>query len=543
MPSRRHLIPRFLALAAAWTIACGSPAVREAVAQDTSTPNAAATGAARGAEITPEHKAKVRERLKSGVLRWGGDAEGGAPYQYYEAARPETLVGFEVDLVAAVVAQIRKQYDLPDLKPAFTQYDWVSLPQGLEKGDFDVIISGMEITSDNLVKMRFTRPYYLFAQQLVVRSELKPGEKPVVSLENLRSRKIGTMGGSAAYDFLGDRGFTNLAIYDGQIEPYQDLEFGRIDAVLLDTPIAAYSIIGKPNLKFIGERDGWGGYGIAANYEDAELIAALDRGLAAVINSGQAEAIYVKWKMWGNEQKQIAALDTPEKLITWSESLSTGDTQEWTFARYAPLLLSAAWVTIQLSVESMAVAMIIGLLVAVCRLFGPPPVKLAALVYVELFRGTPLLLLLTFLYYGGPYLGMTLSAWNVAIIGFGLNYAAFEAEIYRSSIMSVPHGQWEAARALGMSDVATFRRIIFPQAIRTALGPMTNDFVAMFKDTSLVSVIAVVELTKQYQILARTSLKFVELGLLTAVLYLAMSVPLGYLARYLENKWSGGVVR
>jgi polar amino acid transport system substrate-binding protein len=89
-----------------------------------------------------------------------------------------------------------------------------------------------------------------------------------------------------------------------------------------------------------------------------------------------------------------------------------------------------------------------------------------------------------------------------------------------------------------MPDDLAFRRIIFPQALRTALGPMTNDFVALFKDTSLVSVIAVQELTKEYLILSRSSLKFVELGLITAGLYLAMSVPLGYLSRWLERRWS-----
>jgi len=195
---------------------------------------------------------------------------------------------------------------------------------------------------------------------------------------------------------------------------------------------------------------------------------------------------------------------------------------------------------VALSIVSMAVAMLIGLLVALSRLYGPAPLRWAALGYVEFFRGTPLLLLLTFLYYGLPSLGIDLTAWQAAIVGFGLNYAAFEAEIYRSSILAVPRGQWEAAHALGMDNITTFRRVIFPQAIRTALGPMTNDFVAMFKDTSLVSVISVVELTKQYDLIARSSGMFVEIGALTALLYLAMSVPLGYLARYLEEKWSAG---
>ena len=93
------------------------------------------------------------------------------------------------------------------------------------------------------------------------------------------------------------------------------------------------------------------------------------------------------------------------------------------------------------------------------------------------------------------------------------------------------------AGALGMSDWLTFRRVVFPQSLQTAMAPVTNDFIALFKDTSLVSVIAVRELTKEYLILSRSSLKFVELGLLTAALYLAMSVPLGFLSRYFEKRW------
>src|SRR5262249_44331942 len=140
-------------------------------------------------------------------------------------------------------------------------------------------------------------------------------------------------------------------------------------------------------------------------------------------------------------------------------------------------------------------------------------------------------------YYG---LGLTLKldAFHAAVLGFGLNYAAYEAEIYRAGIGAVPHGQWEAAASLGMSSALTFRRVILPQAIRLILPPMTTDFVALFKDTSVVSIIAVVELSKQYQILAKSTGNYLELGLATASLYLIMSVPLGYLSRYLEKQWA-----
>jgi polar amino acid transport system substrate-binding protein len=501
----------------------------------------ASGGTARAADApagpTAEQKAKLRERLKSNVLRWAGDAEGGAPYQFYEADAPTKIVGFEVELVDAIVAEMRKSYDMPELKAEFVQYNWVSLPQGLTKGDFDVIVSGYEITADNLAKVRMSRPYYLFWQQLTVRSD----ELSITTLEETRDKRIGTLAGSAAAAYLENHKFENVTAYSGQIEPYQDLTNKRIDAVLLDSPIAIYNAGGKPMLRLIGKPEIWSGYGIAARPNEDVLIAAIDTALGEVIRNGTAEAIFRRWNIWNDEEPRLAQLNTPEALVSWSGSTRTK--QEWTFSKYAPLLLKSAWVTVELTFLSMAVAMTIGLIVAVCRLFGPPPLKFAALVFVEFFRGIPLLLLLTVLYYGLPSVGVTLDAKSVAIIAFGLNYAAFEAEIYRSSILAVPHGQWEAARALGMEGPTIFRRIIFPQAIRTALGPMTNDFVAMFKDTSLVSVIAVVELTTEYQILARTSSKFVEIGLLTAALYLAMSVPLGYLARYLEHKWSGGVVR
>src|SRR5437870_10553805 len=135
-----------------------------------------------------------------------------------------------------------------------------------------------------------------------------------------------------------------------------------------------------------------------------------------------------------------------------------------------------------------------------------------------------------------------MNALEAAIVGFGLNYAAYEAEIYRAGIGAIPLGQWEAAASLGMSGTLTFRRIILPQAIRTILPPMTNDLVALFKDTSVVSIIAVVELSKQYQILTKSGGGYVHIGLATAALYLIMSVHLGYLSRYLEKRWSKALV-
>jgi polar amino acid transport system substrate-binding protein len=497
---------------------------------------------------------RLRERLKEGVLRYGGDAEGGAPFQLRDPRDPENVIGFEVELMDALAEVLGERLGIP-LRAEFVQYDWVSLGPGLTKRDFDVIISGYEITPERQEELLFTRPYYIFNQQLVVRRD----EENIQTVEDCRGKSVGTLSDSAAERILKKLEDVDIVAFDGQVEPYLDLELGRLDAVLLDAPIALYYASTNPKLKLLPGQMEQGKYGIALRLDDTDLAAALDEALGKLMASGRMQQIYRKWHLWNADQAHLASdprqleglgftvdgrplnPDEPPPADAVDIDIIASSAKLWTLDQYAPLLLKAAGMTVFLSVCSMALAMGLGLVVSLCRLYGPGPLRWLALGYVEFFRGIPLLLLLFFLYFGLSSYGVQMPAVVTAIVGFGLNYAAYEAEIYRSAILSVPAGQWEAAWALGMSGPLTFRRVIFPQAFRTALAPMTNDFVALFKDTSLVSVIAVRELTKEYLILSRSSMKFVELGLLTAALYLIMSVPLGYLSRYLEKRWSRGV--
>jgi polar amino acid transport system substrate-binding protein len=187
----------------------------------------------------------------------------------------------------------------------------------------------------------------------------------------------------------------------------------------------------------------------------------------------------------------------------------------------------------------MALAITLGLLLTVVRLYSRPPFSNLATAYIEVYRGTPLLIQLYILYYGLPNIGISLSPFAAAFLGLGMNYAAYEAELYRAGISAIPKGQMEAALSLGMTQNMALRRVILPQAFRIALPGVTNDFIALFKDSSLVSIIAMVELTKTYTILAASTLRFFELGLIVAVLYFAMSYPLSLFARRLEEKLKG----
>jgi polar amino acid transport system substrate-binding protein len=166
---------------------------------------------------------------------------------------------------------------------------------------------------------------------------------------------------------------------------------------------------------------------------------------------------------------------------------------------------------------------------------GGGALRLAASAYVEVFRGTPVLLQLYVIYFGLAPL-VALDAFTAAVLGLGLNYAAYESELYRAGLNAVPAGQTEAALALGMSRRQALGRIVLPQALRVALPGIANDFIALLKDTSLVSVITVVELTKQMTITAVQLQSWLVPGLLCAALYLGLSVPLGRLARRLERR-------
>src|SRR4051812_42157888 len=173
----------------------------------------------------------------------------------------------------------------------------------------------------------------------------------------------------------------------------------------------------------------------------------------------------------------------------------------------------------------MALAVALGMLIATGRVYGGSAIRGILAAYVEVMRGTPILLQLFVLYYGIAE-AIRLPAFAAALIGLALNYAAYESEIYRAALEAVPQGQLEAARTLGLSERQVLLLIRGPQALRLALAPMTNDFIALLKDSSLVSVLTVMELTKQTQIFATNLGSWVLPGVLCAALYLMMSLPL-----------------
>jgi len=206
-------------------------------------------------------------------------------------------------------------------------------------------------------------------------------------------------------------------------------------------------------------------------------------------------------------------------------------------------------VTVLLSVVAFPLAMVAGLLIAVGRVYGPRWLGFLLGLGVEIVRGTPLLLQLFVIYYLIPelmfqthwdgliWLAKNLTPFLAGVLVLALNYSAYESENYRAGLLAIPKGQMEAALALGMTRFTAIRRIVVPQAVRLVIPPVTNDFIALFKDTSACSVILVVELTRKYNELYNFNRDLiVELAFVTAGLYLLMSYPLSIVANRLERR-------
>jgi polar amino acid transport system substrate-binding protein len=283
---------------------------------------------------------------------------------------------------------------------------------------------------------------------------------------------------------------------------------------------------------------GTGQYAVGLRPADVTLAAAVDRALGRLIDSGELRAILARY---GLDNERQAALRMPGAGVAGAPPAPLGGVpRRGLDRRQVMLFFAGAGVTLVVSVGAMAIAMVLGLALALVR--APAPLRhrrfgtTAATLYVELFRGTPVLLQLYVLYYGlAPV--YALPPLVAAIVGLGLNYAAYEAEIYRAGLLAVPRGQIEAGEALGMSRAQVMRRVVLPQALRVSLPGIANDFIALLKDSSLVSVITVVELTKRMTIAAVDGGGWLAPGLLCAAFYLAMSFPLSRLLRRLEQGW------
>jgi polar amino acid transport system substrate-binding protein len=480
----------------------------------------------------------VAHALPNGELRWGADSQGGAPYVFQDPMDPNHLIGFEVDLADALAKKLGGR-----AHPV--QGQWEELLELLKRGDFDVALNGIEIADEKKRVCALSRPYYAAPEKITVR---KGDARAPRSLEAMRGRKVGTLPGSLAERILGRAGADVRGYEGGQNEIYDDLHLGRIDAVLLDGPITRYYGEIDPALEIADGTFGEVRYAIAVRQDDAALLGAIDGALGELARDGTLRAIYEKWGLWNAETAALfgdARAPRPgiaEAFESWRVAVGRvpplWERIRDRYPRMMPLFLRGAALTLVISLTSMALAIALGMLLAIGRSFGPAPVRAICVAYIEFVRGTPLLVQLTMIYFGLPELGLKLSPFVAGCLALGLNYAAAEAENYRAGLESVPAAQREAAWSLGLGRWQTIRHVIAPQAIRVSLPPVTNDFIALLKDSSLVALVTLTELNKTYMSLASSTRDHLGLGLAVAIWYFALGLPFARLARFTEERMS-----
>ena len=484
-------------------------------------------------------------------LVWGADQEGGGPYVYPRDDDPSRVTGFEVELAERLARAL-------GVSAVFQQGPWDRMPDLLRTNKIDVVLNGYEWSEPRLEVMDATIPYYVYGLQLLART----GDAETSSWSDLeaeaargRRRKVGVLTGSAAESYLRER--PDLAVeivsYDGNTDALREVETGKLDATLQDTPIVAFYAPRFPGLRRIGDPVGLGHYVMYARKGEHALVSALNEAIRAMLKSGDLERLYRRWGLWNDAQGELLRIADAGRFYGYGASATAapddapaqGAVQPSArphglevVQRYGAILLQSAGLTVILSLLSFPLAIGIGLGVALGRLFGPPWLRPLLGGYVEFLRGTPLMLQLYFIFFFLPEVGVNVPAFWTAIFGLAINYSAYESEIYRAGLQAIPAGQMEAALSLGMSRALAIRRILVPQAVRIVVPPVVNDFIALFKDTSVCSVVTLVELTKRFSVLSQSTQATIELMVLTALLYLLMSAPLAYASRRLERRLS-----
>lgn len=477
-------------------------------------------------------------------LTWGADREGGGPYLYPDPANPARTIGFEVDLAAALARELGR----PGQR--HVQCDWSQILEVLARGDIEIALNGYEFTRPRAARFCSSFPYYIYQLRLCTRR----GETGLTDWESLHTPptgtrlRVGVLEESAADALISQEFGTTCDVvrFSGSIDAFESLQLGKLDATVQDNPVVTHYLDQGglyPGLEVRGPPRSEGLYVIYLRGADLPLCQQLNAALERLHARGELQTLYERHGLWNDTQARL-----PQVWKDWDSAPRFSELPSWRdLGKWIPKLLQAAWVTIQLACCAMPLAMLIGLAVALGRSWSTPLLggdgggwtawllRTALGAYVELVRGTPLAFQLFVIYFVLPRLGVTISEFWSGVAALAINYSAYECEIFRLGLQSVPRGQMEAALSLGMSRSLAVRRIILPQSIRTVIPATSNDFIALFKDTSVCSVIAVEELSKQYSIVGKSSGLFLEAAAMAAVLYLAMSYPLSLASGWLER--------
>lgn len=433
-----------------------------------------------------------------------------APFEFQDTNG--NFVGIDMDLLNAIAKEEGFEVEIKAL-------GFNAAVQALESGQVDAMIAGMSMTDERKAKFDFTDSYFDSGIGMAVSNT-----SGVTSYEDLRGKnvaiKIGTQGADFAESIKDTYGFTTTTFEDSA-NMYQDVVSGNSVAAIEDYPVLGYAISSNNlPMTLLDYKENQTQYGAAVlKGQNASFIEAFNRGLATLRANGEYDNIINKY------------------IGTNGEATNAEDTSFFGLIRTnAGALLGGLWNTIWITFVSLVIAAIIGILLGLMKTSRNNVLEVIASIYIDFMRGIPLIVLTFFIYFGLPQaLNIRMNATVAAIATLSLNAAAYIGEIVRGGIQAVDKGQNEAAMSLGLPYHKSMQKIILPQAIRLMVPSFINQFVITLKDTSILSIIGLVELTQTGKIIIARNLQSGSMWLIVGIMYLIVITILTKISSRLER--------
>lgn len=464
---------------------------------------------------------EVRE---SGVLRVGTEGTY-TPFSYHDQATDQ-LTGYDIEVITAVAEKL-------DVRAEFVEAPFDALFASLVSDRFDVVANQVTRNPEREGLYALSQGYTFSDGVIIARSD----DTSIASLDDLRGKTTAQSSTSNWAGVAEDAGAEVEAV-EGFTQAVTLVKQGRVDATVNDN-LAALEYFKTTNdtaVKVVAETGDASEQVFAMRQDDTELRDAVNEALTELRREGRLTEISQKY--FGED------VSTGDSVAEEAQQ-PTAQASAWQLVQdtAVPMAVATLKATLPLTAISFVVGLAIALVVALMRLSSVAVVSQLARTYISLIRGTPLLVQLFLIFYGLPAIGLTFNPYTAAVIAFSLNVGGYAAEVIRAAILSVPKGQWEAASTIGLGYTSTLRRVILPQAARTAVPPLSNTLISLVKDTSLASVVLVTELTRVATVAAGAAFQFLPLYALAALYYWVICLVLSFGQQRIEKRLERYVAR
>lgn len=459
---------------------------------------AATAAPAAGPATSAEPAAEIPNPLRVGT-------EG--VYSPFSMKNGDDFTGFDIEVMDAVAQRLGVEVE-------YVATPWDSMFAALGAGRFDIVANQVTSNPERKKLYDLSDPYVETGGVLVVAED---NPQDIQSLEDLAGKRS-AQNITSSWAEVAKEYDAEIVGVDGMTEAMASLKEGRVDAIVNDK-LAVRNYIATspdPGVKVVAETEERSESVFAAK-KGSGYMPAINEALAEMEEDGTTQQIYDKY------------FSAEAQAPTWWDLVKTN---AW------PIAWKGISVTVPLTALSFTFGLVLALVTAVGRMSHAAVPRAIARTYISVIRGTPLLVQLYLIFFALPQIGVDLEPFPAAVVALSLNVGGYAAEVIRSAVESIPKGQWEAAQTIGMGPRTALRRIILPQAARTAVPPLSNTLISLIKDTSLTSIILVVEMVRQAQFAAAPTFQFMAMYGLAAVYFWIICMVVSFAQDRAEERFS-----